>query len=595
METPVETSVPDAKRKTSRVKGVASIKPEFRVFTSSEDSGPADPSIVDSGFEEEGRAEESNGKKGGFKKKKGQNKNRDNSQKHETVRLCPNVINEVECSHGDGCKYEHDKEKYLAAKVADIDGDCPVYKAIGYCPSGIRCRWLGSHAALSKQNIEAPAAGSIEDPEELNRITHEDASSMSKRTIDMSEPEKAIKIMEELDKKRAAESKSDLSIEERLEYNATYFEGRLKPSEKKRLHLAGAKILSPLTTVGNLPYRRLMKQLGADVTYSEMALSMPLVQGARSEWALPRMHVSEKGGFGVQLAANKPWQATKAAMLLAKFAPDSSEFNLNCGCPIDLIFRQGAGSALMESPGKIMKIIKGMNAMSNDIPVTIKMRTGVKDGKPTALQLINRLMEEDQVAAITLHGRSRAQRYSREADWDYIRDVADHIKAKREEHDLKPWIIGNGDVYSWEDWYTHLDEHHVDSCMVARGALVKPWIFEEIDAKQYLDKSATERLEYYKQYTKFGLEHWGSDDFGVQQTRRFLCEFLSFTRRYIPPAVLEYLPPKLNDRAELWKPRNELEGLLASDNYKDWIKITEMFLGPAPDSFQFEPKHKSNS
>lgn len=583
--------VPDAKRqKAGRTKGVATIKPEYRKLTSN--TTPELPN--DDQFEEAGRAEES-GKPNKFRKKKGQNKNRDNTQKHEAVRLCPNVLTEKECPHGDNCKYEHDVNKYLKAKVADIDGECPVYKAIGYCPSGIKCRWLGSHAALSKTEIKKPEPGSIEDPEELNRVSHEDIVAMTKRTIDMSEAEDAIKVMEKLDQVRVEESKCELSLEERRDYNAKYFEGRLKPSEKKRLNLAGAKIVSPLTTVGNLPYRRLMKQLGADVTYSEMALSMPLVQGNKSEWALPRMHCSELGGFGVQIAANKPWQATKAALLLAKFAPQTSEFNLNCGCPIDLIFRQGAGSALMDAPGKVLKIIKGMNAMSNDIPVTIKMRTGVKEDKATAMQLIDRLMDEDLVAAVTLHGRSRAQRYAKEADWEYIREVADHMKEKREDMDLKPWIIGNGDIYSWEDWYTHIDDHHVDSCMVARGALVKPWIFEEIESKQYIDKTASERLEYCKQYAKFGLEHWGSDDFGVQQTRRFLCEFLSFTRRYVPTAVLEYLPPKLNDRSEPWKGRNEMEELLASDNYKDWIKVTEMFLGKAPEWFQFEPKHKSNS
>lgn len=584
-------AVPEAKRpRLGRVKGVASIRPEFRRL-----GEPAAALPDDDQFEEEGRAEESGKSKGGFKKKKGQNKGRDNAQMHEAVRLCPNVLNNRECSHGDSCKFEHDVDKYLAAKAADIDGDCPVYKAIGYCPSGVKCRWLGSHAALSKLDIPEPAPGSIEDPQELNKVAHEDIVAMTKRTIDMSPAERAIEVMENLDARRLEESKSELSLEERREYNAQYFEGRLKPSEKKRLHLQGAKILSPLTTVGNLPYRRLMKQLGADVTYSEMALSVPLVQGNKSEWALPRMHVSETGGFGVQIAANKAWQATKASMLLAKFAPSASEFNLNCGCPIDLVFRQGAGSALMDAPGKILKIVKGMNAMSDETPVTIKMRTGVKENRPTAMQLVDRLMDEELVAAVTLHGRSRAQRYAREADWDYIREVADHIKERREELDLKPWIIGNGDVYSWEDWYTHLDEHHVDSCMVARGALVKPWIFEEIESKQYIDKSATERLEYYRQYAKFGLEHWGSDEFGVQQTRRFLCEFLSFTRRYVPTEVLEYTPPRLNDRAEPWRGRNELEELLASDNYKDWIKITEMFLGKAPEGFKFEPKHKSNS
>jgi len=595
----MDTETPAKRLKTERVKGIATIKPEFRPPPDAENAlGTANK--ADDGFEEEGRAEE-NGSNGKKNKKKGQNKKRNNAQKRETIRLCPRVVKsghvntEGGCELGEQCKYSHNIDEYIASKPADISGKCPVLEAIGYCPSGLKCRWLQSHGDAPTSNPEASGGDDMGGIGELNVLTFDTLTKIQKRQIDLSLSESVVQRMEELDKVRAAESKSELSLEERLEYNASFFEGRTSPLEKKRLNLSGAKILSPLTTVGNLPYRRLMKTLGADVTYCEMALSLPLVQGTKSEWALPRMHESELGGFGVQLAANKPWQAIKAAQLLSEFAPSSSELNLNCGCPIDLVYKQGAGSALMDSPGRAIKILKGMNATSGDLPVTIKMRTGTKDGKPTAHNFVQKLLEEQQVAAVTLHGRSRAQRYSREADWQYIKSVAEQVKSQRDEYELKPWIIGNGDVYSWEDWYTHIEEHKVDSCMVARGALVKPWIFEEIESKQYLDKSASERLRLYEQYAKFGLEHWGSDEYGVQQTRRFMCEFLSFTRRYTPVGVLEYMPPHLNDRSEPWQGRNELETLMASSNYRDWIKITEMFLGPAPESFQFEPKHKSTS
>jgi tRNA-dihydrouridine synthase 3 len=131
--------------------------------------------------------------------------------------------------------------------------------------------------------------------------------------------------------------------------------------------------------------------------------------------------------------------------------------------------------------------------------------------------------------------------------------------------------------------------------MVGRGALIKPWIFEEVDAQQYLDKSATERLEIIRKYANFALEHWGADEYGIASARRFMCEFLSFTYRYTPYGILERYPIKLNERPQYWKGRNELETLLGSGDYKDWIKITEMFLGPVGDNFNFTPKHKSNS
>ncbi|SLM36678.1 trna-dihydrouridine synthase 3 [Lasallia pustulata] len=120
--------------------------------------------------------------------------------------------------------------------------------------------------------------------------------------------------------------------------------------------------------------------------------------------------------------------------------------------------------------------------------------------------------------------------------------------------------------------------------MLARGALIKPWLFEEIASGQYLDKSATERLAMVDQYVRFGLETWGADEMGVGTTRRFLLV-----------GLLEVLTQWLQDRPSAWRGRNELESLLGSGDFRDWIKISEMFLGPAHKDFRFAPKHKSNS
>jgi len=139
-----------------------------------------------------------------------------------------------------------------------------------------------------------------------------------------------------------------------------------------------------------------------------------------------------------------------------------------------------------------------------------------------------------------------------------------------------PYFCGNGDVYSHVDYFDAVNNANVDSAMIGRGALIKPWIFEEIQTGQYLDKSATERLQYIEQFTRFGLENWGSDEIGVGVTRRFLLEWLSFSCRYVPLGLLEHLPPHMNDRPPAFRGRNELETLLSSPNYKDWIKIRQV-------------------
>ena len=96
-------------------------------------------------------------------------------------------------------------------------------------------------------------------------------------------------------------------------------------------------------------------------------------------------------------------------------------------------------------------------------------------------------------------------------------------------------------------------------------------------------------------FVNFGLDHWGSDQTGVNHTRRFLLEWLSFLHRYVPVGLLEVLPQKVNDRPPPFVGRDDLETLMASPAAEDWVAISEMLLGPVPKGFRFMPKHKSNS
>ncbi len=267
-----------------------------------------------------------------------------------------------------------------------------------------------------------------------------------------------------------------------------------------------------------------------------------------------------------------------------------------------MVYKQGAGSALLDAHSKLEKMIRGMNVVSGSVPITAKIRMGTVDSKPTAMKNIERLAfggleTRDRLgapgcAAITLHGRSRQQRYTKSADWSYIAECAALVKSYNEKKDHltdtihepdertqantpegRMYFIGNGDCYSHAQYFDDIDKSRVDSVMIARGALIKPWIFEEIEKGQYIDKSASERLGYVEKFVKYGLEAWGSDEVGIGQTRRFLLEWLSFAHRYVPIGLLEHLPPSLQDRPPAYRGRNEMETLLASDNYMDWIKI----------------------
>ncbi|KAJ1943118.1 tRNA-dihydrouridine(47) synthase [NAD(P)(+)]-like protein, partial [Linderina macrospora] len=341
--------------------------------------------------------------------------------------------------------------------------------------------------------------------------------------------------------------------------------------------------LAPLTTVGNLPFRRICKGFGVDITCSEMAIATNLLQGQHTEWALLKRHPCEDL-FGIQLAGNRPDSLGRAAELISREC-ETDFIDLNMGCPIDMAYNNGGGSALLGQPKKIEKIVRTMHYVT-DCDVTVKFRTGINKNDNIAHTLVPKF-EEWGAALGTLHGRSRQQRYTKLADWEYI------SQCKKTTNRMP--LFGGGDVMSWEEYWDHMDKQRADGIMVGRGALVKPWIFKEINERKVWDISATERLDILKDFTKFGMEHWGTDTVGIENVRRYLLEWQSFLHRYIPVGLLEVLPQRMNERPDAYFGRNDLETLMASDKVSDWIKISEMLLGPAPDNYTFLPKHKSNS
>ncbi|CAE6522172.1 unnamed protein product [Rhizoctonia solani] len=601
------------------------------------------------------------------KEQKGANRARKFARVQDEVALCHGTSRGEGCIDGQGCRFSHDVPHYLSTKPADLTfpsieslstaepfvllpereplsethrdinkvSACPNFACSGKCQSGFKCRYLGSHVELQESET-----GNI-----FKLVKDEDKYENSKKqnlelNFHSSGLQKTLRThkypfpitdayMTELSR-LTNEDKSGLPIEPPLETPRKTDEigpeaqkdtpdVPLRASEKKRLRWQGMSYLAPLTTVGNLPFRRLCTSFGAQITCSEMALSQSLLQGANSEWSLVRRHPSEKI-FGVQvskitadpipshstssqIAGSKVPQLVRAAELLAnEFGPKNGRertqldfVDVNCGCPIDLVFKTGAGSALLDNHNKLGRILIGMSRALGDVPLTIKVRTGIKDGRNNSHKLMPRLARWG-VNAFTIHGRTRQQRYSKFADWDYIKECVETLRASTEDDDLPTIpIFGGGDVYSAEQYWTNVEQTGVDGIMVGRGALIKPWIFTEIAERREWDISSRERLDMIRQYAEYGLNHWGSDTVGVNHTRRFLCEALSFTYRYVPIGLLERLPGKINERPPAYRGRDELECLLASNKSSDWVRISEMFLGPAPEGWTFTPKHKSNA
>jgi len=382
----------------------------------------------------------------------------------------------------------------------------------------------------------------------------------------------------------------------------TTHEPALPAREKRKLIDFRNKVyIAPLTTVGNLPFRRIMKLYGADITCGEMALSDQLLAGKPSEWALLKRHPCEDV-FGVQIAAGHADQYTRVAELLTKERNMEVDFvDLNLGCPIDLVCEKGAGASLMMRDRKLRASLEGMLKVL-EVPVTIKMRTGWNEKEPIAHLLVPKIQTWgiEGIGAFMIHGRSRLQRYSRLANWDYVSKVAGSQSPDLPQIPL----IGNGDIFSYTDYEEHVlnnisdgnEDNLIPTAMLGRGALIKPWLPTEIKEKRHWDISASERFDMLKDFVRFGLEHWGSDQQGVNHVRRFLLEWMSFLHRYVPVGLLEVVPQQMNHRPpNNMCGRSDLETMMMSRNCADWIKMSEMLLGPVPEGFSFEPKHKANS
>ncbi|XP_058393891.1 tRNA-dihydrouridine(47) synthase [NAD(P)(+)]-like [Diceros bicornis minor] len=547
------------------------------------------------------------------KRARGQNKGRPHVKPthYDKDRLCPSLVQEsaAKCFFGDGCRFLHDVGRYLASKPADLGPHCVLFETFGRCPYGVTCRFAGAHLGPGGQNLVQPEK-LVQAPPVRNGLDKALQQQLRKRRIHFERAEQALRQLSqgrppgptpatpEVTEAECAPGRDSCDAQQGpQEPNTVAPPGgpvrtcgpltdedvvRLRPCEKKRLDIRGKLYLAPLTTCGNLPFRRICKRFGADVTCGEMAVCTNLLQGQTSEWALLRRHQCEDI-FGVQLEGAFPDTMTKCAELLNRTL-DVDFVDINVGCPIDLVYKKGGGCALMNRSGKFQQIVRGMSQVL-DVPLTVKIRTGVQERVNLAHRLLPELRDWG-AALVTLHGRSREQRYTKLADWRYIEQCVAAASPMP--------LFGNGDILSYEDANRAM-QTGVAGVMIARGALLKPWLFTEIKEQRHWDISASERLDILRDFTRYGLEHWGSDTQGVERTRRFLLEWLSFLCRYVPVGLLERLPQRINERPPYYLGRDYLETLMASQSAADWIRISEMLLGPVPGNFVFLPKHKANA
>lgn len=538
------------------------------------------------------------------------NGNNDNDQPRERIdkasRLCLKFMDkEGVCPHEEKCDYCHDLYKIYKAHEDDLfkpDMPCYIYTNYGRCQYGVACLYSKTHTKLLEEqkkvyNLIDHRKWSLEGGREdffekiRNKLETTTQHKLRKKAYDFKLVSQAMNVLYKADVETNNNEESEQVNEANVaRIGAAIVDDFVKGRDfsRKKVDFKNKLYLAPLTTVGNLPFRRLCKKFSCDITCAEMSLCSSLLNGNPSEWSHLKRHESEDV-FGVQITASHPEHTTK----IVKVLNDQCELDfvdLNCGCPTEWIYQSGAGAGLMSRPSKLRKMIAGASMVSK-VPVTVKMRAGCSEDKNTAHNIINSVIKpftSKYVGAVTIHGRSRAQRYTKLADWHYVNECG------RFTDDIP--LIGSGDCISWQEYYENLEKYkNISSVMLARGALISPWLFTEIKERRTWDITGKERLEIIGDYVKFALDHWGSDATGVENSRRYLLEWLSFACRYIPVGLLEVLPQKINERPPMYKGRDELETLLSSPSASDWVKISEMFLGKVPDDFRFLPKHKANA
>ncbi len=296
--------------------------------------------------------------------------------------------------------------------------------------------------------------------------------------------------------------------------------------------------MAPMATGGNLPYRRLCTEFGARLTCSEMILADKLVKGG--ERPLLRRHESE-AAFGVQFTGKHEDVLAEAARI--SVAHGARFIDVNFGCPIDLVVRRGSGAALLKKPGKLGRLVAAVRA-AVDVPLSVKLRLGYDEDKLNALDTARAAVDAG-ADAVGLHGRTRAQRYRLSARWDLIDEVQQALDVP---------VLGNGDLLTPWDLERRRRETAVRSFLVARGALIKPWIFREFAAGGAWNPTTAERWAIMRRYFDFAQEYFGDDAKGMVRVERFFLWHLGFWHRWRPYTEADFaacLPESLiQSRAE---------------------------------------------
>ncbi|MDR3107444.1 MAG: tRNA dihydrouridine synthase DusB, partial [Bifidobacteriaceae bacterium] len=238
-----------------------------------------------------------------------------------------------------------------------------------------------------------------------------------------------------------------------------------------RLEAPAPVMLAPMAGVTNLPFRMLCRSFGQGLFVTEMVTSRALVSQNAATLALLRHDPSERPR-SVQLYGVDADSVAAAVKLICR-RDLADHIDLNFGCPVPKVTRQGGGAALPWKRELFRRIVGQAVTAAGEVPVTVKLRSGIDDGHLTFIAA-GLAAQAEGAAGLTLHARTAAQHYSGRADWSQIAQLKREITAIP--------VLGNGDVFKAADAVAMVRQTGCDGVVVGRGCLGRPWLFADLDA-----------------------------------------------------------------------------------------------------------------
>ncbi len=275
--------------------------------------------------------------------------------------------------------------------------------------------------------------------------------------------------------------------------------------------------LAPMEDVTDPPFRRLCKQFGVDMLYTEFISSEGLIRDAVKSREKLDIYDYERP-VAIQIFGANADVMGQTAKIVEIAKPDI--IDINWGCPVKKVVAKGAGSAILRDIPKMVEVTKAV-IEATGLPVTVKTRLGW-DSDNIVINEVAERMQEIGVKALAVHGRTRVQMYKGEADWEPIRKL-------KENPNLEIPIIVNGDINTPEIAKMMFDDYNLDGVMIGRAAIGNPWIFRGI--KHYLNTgehhaqpTMTERVDAARNHLKWEIE-WKGEVLGVREMRRHYTNY----------------------------------------------------------------------